>query len=131
MKHVVVGIITRKTEHGDVEYLLASSTRDFGKFTGAFYPPGGHLEEGEDEKTALVREIREELGIEVAPDEKVAVTGADVLDQATHWWRCTIVKGDVRPNNTQIAAWGWYTKERAMKLKLWPMVRKVLNEHAT
>lgn len=129
MKHVVVGIIGRTNPRGETEYLLTSSTRDFGDFTGAYYPPGGHLEAGEDEKTALAREIREELGVDVEPMKKIAETGADVPDQTTHWWRCRIVQGDIAPNRKQVAQWGWFTKEKAMTLKLWPMVRKVIAQH--
>ncbi|SHG35032.1 ADP-ribose pyrophosphatase YjhB, NUDIX family [Streptoalloteichus hindustanus] len=35
---------------------------------GAFYLPGGKLEPGEAEPDALRREVREELGVELAPD---------------------------------------------------------------
>lgn len=129
MKHVVVGIIGRTSPAGETEYLLTTSTRDFGGFTGAYYPPGGHLEEGEDEKTALLREIREELGIEVEPVAKMTETGADVPDQTTHWWRCRIVKGEITPNKKQVALWGWYTKKQALALTLWPMVRKVFEKY--
>ena len=31
---------------------------------GTFQFPGGHVEEGEDEKECLIREVREEVGIE-------------------------------------------------------------------
>lgn len=50
MKEVVVGIIPRDIPSENNEYLLMSSKRDFGEYTGLYYPPGGHLEMSEDEK---------------------------------------------------------------------------------
>ena len=64
MKRVVVGIISRKNTEGVEQYLLVSSKKYFGIFTGYYYPPGGHLEEGEEEVACLKRELKEELGIE-------------------------------------------------------------------
>lgn len=87
MSKVVVGIISKESR-GETEYLLISSKKDFGKFTGLYYPPGGHLEEGEDEKTALVREIYEELGVKVKVLERTAVTPGDVEGQTTYWYKC-------------------------------------------
>jgi 8-oxo-dGTP pyrophosphatase MutT (NUDIX family) len=40
--------------------------RSRGKYT--FYTPGGKRESGESDEQALVREIREELGVELAPE---------------------------------------------------------------
>ena len=43
--------ISRKNNNGQDEYLLMKSKRNFGKYTGYYYPPGGHLENDEDERT--------------------------------------------------------------------------------
>lgn len=48
----------------DRKLLLAYSKRK-----QAFYLPGGKLDEGEDAVTALIREIKEELSIDILPDE--------------------------------------------------------------
>ncbi len=61
IKEVVVGIIYRIRKEGEREYLLVSSKKDFGEFTGFYYPPGGHLEEGENFTDCLIREMKEEL----------------------------------------------------------------------
>ncbi len=41
----------------------------YSKRKRAFYLPGGKLDEGEDAVTALIREINEELSIDILPDE--------------------------------------------------------------
>ncbi len=43
MKNVVVGIVSKKNERAENEYLLVASNKDFGKYTGYYYPPGGHI----------------------------------------------------------------------------------------
>jgi len=55
MKQVVVGIISRIRAGGAEEFLLVNSKKDFGKYTGFYYPPGGHVEDGENIEQALIR----------------------------------------------------------------------------
>jgi SAM-dependent methyltransferase len=56
----------------DQEVLLA---RRFGTgyADGLLHAPSGHLEEGEDVRAGMIREAREEIGIELAPDDLEAV----------------------------------------------------------
>lgn len=44
MSRVVIGIVKRETP--ELAWLLMSSKKDFGEFTGYYYPPGGHVEDG-------------------------------------------------------------------------------------
>lgn len=129
MKKVVVGIIARKNDNGEDEYLLVSSRRDFGEFTGYYYPPGGHVEEGEDEKAALVREIKEELRIEVSPIRKVVETAGDVQDQMTHWWLCEGSANGMRIQSGEIADAGFFTRDQMGTMNIWPATRKFFEEY--
>ncbi len=60
--------------------------------------PGGKVEEGEDPEAALVRECREECGVEVAVEDILDVTfhrypEKDVL---LLFYRCRLVSGEVQ-----------------------------------
>lgn len=127
MKHVVVGLITTE-EGGTKKYLLISSKKDFGEFTGAYYPPGGHLEEGENEQAALVRELKEELGLKVTPIRKIAETGADVPNQTTHWWECEAGDDSMHVSDELMDAC-YVSAEEIKTMKLWPATRRFFDEH--
>ena len=48
----------------DKDKILATK-RSYGEFKGGWEFPGGKIEEGEDKKTALIREIKEELNANI------------------------------------------------------------------
>ena len=60
MTHVVVGIIKKDNP---LSYLLVSSKQDFGEYTGYYYPPAGHIKNGEDELMALKKRNKRRIGI--------------------------------------------------------------------
>lgn len=120
---VVVGLISRDIE-GKNEYLLMASKKDFGQFTGFYYPPGGHLEKGEDEADALKREIKEELGVECIPEKEIAQSPGDVINQITHWWKCNCVDYDFRYQEEEVADVRWFSEEDIRNSKMiWPATR--------
>ena len=124
MEHVVVGIIY-KVVNGEKLYLFMSSKKNFGEFTGLFYPVGGHLEFGEDEETALKREVKEELGIEAMPIEKIAESPGDVPNQITHWWKCKPLNFDINlvlRDDEYVREIKWLSKDQIKSNSdlLWP-----------
>jgi 8-oxo-dGTP diphosphatase len=129
MKHVVVGVISRETQSGK-EYLLMASKEDFGEFTGFFYPPGGHLEKGEDPKVALRREVREELSIETEPVREIAQSPGDVKDQITHWWECkTDNLEGIKTQDGEVKEIKWFNEEEIKNSeKIWPATRRFFTE---
>jgi SAM-dependent methyltransferase len=55
---------------GDV---LLSRRAGTGYADGLLHAPSGHLEDGEDVRSGMIREAREEIGVDLAPDELDAV----------------------------------------------------------
>ena len=123
MKKVVLGIIHRENK-GIKEYLLITAKKDFGKFTGLFYPCGGHVEDGETIKEALIREVKEELGIQIIPINQISQTGSDIADQVTYWWECQKIPSDTKLiiDSNEVASVGWFKKEEILNNKdiFWP-----------
>ena len=66
---VVAAIIKDINEQG--KEIIFATRRGYGDFKGGWEFPGGKIEEGETPKDALVREIKEELDIEISVGELI------------------------------------------------------------
>lgn len=88
------------------EFLLAQ--RPEGKVYPGFWEfPGGKIEPGEDARSALVRELREELGIEVK-EAAPWITRTYAYTHATvrlHFFRVSAWEGEPRPLEDQAIRW--------------------------
>ncbi len=79
----VVRPATREPRHREIvdvhlfllrgEEMLLARRSGTGYADGLLHAPSGHLEEGEDVRSGMIREAREEIGIELAPEELEAV----------------------------------------------------------
>jgi 8-oxo-dGTP diphosphatase len=75
------------------------------ELAGLWELPGGKVVAGESETTALARELREELGVEVTVGPRI---GADVaLNQTTtlRAYRVTQISGALHPNDHRALRW--------------------------
>lgn len=64
--------------------------------------PGGGVEDGENNEEALIRECREELGVEVGVNELVfenSFMGKDEAEQKEYFYKCNIVGGELGTGN--------------------------------
>src|SRR3954466_3723492 len=101
MVEVAAAVIGRRGE-----FLLAQ--RPEGKpYSGYWEFPGGKIEAGEDARAALVRELREELGIE-GREATPWITRVYAYTHATvrlHFFRVTAWDGEPQPLEEQAIAW--------------------------
>ena len=84
--------------------------------------PGGKIEQGESPEGALVRELREELGIEVAAGDLVPGTFASATLDARHLvmlvYVCRTWRGE--PTALEAAAIAWHTPDELRSLPMPP-----------
>ncbi len=78
---IVCGLLVR-----DDTVLMCHRRADREFFPDVWDFPGGHVEEGEAPRAALIRELREELGIEIPdPDEPRLARFVDQIQDLSIW----------------------------------------------
>lgn len=101
--HGVLGIIRR-----DDRLLLIQRSATV-RVPLAWCFPGGTIEEGESQDTALVREMREEVHLEIAPGKLLMTQTKHDGRLVLYCWSATILSGEPRPNPSEVAQIEWLT----------------------
>jgi NADH pyrophosphatase NudC (nudix superfamily) len=132
MKDVVVGIIFKKDDSGKNLYLLVSTKIDYGEYTGFYYPPGGHIDNGGGEEETLVRKIKGELGLIVRPVRRIATTLADIPNQKMYWWLCdpSSFSEDFVIQDSEVSDADWFSEnDIEQRQDIWPATRKFFQDY--
>lgn len=84
--------------------------------SGYWAPPSGRIEPGETQADAVVREAREELGLEVRPRAKVWECPTDDRRYTLHWWTADAAGGELVPDSGEVAEVRWVTAPEFARL---------------
>ena len=79
-------------------------------------PPGGGIEPGEAACDAVVREAREEVGLEVQPLRQVWTTPSDDGRWSLQFWLADRVGGTLLPDPREAAEARWVTADELLAL---------------
>lgn len=84
-----------------------ATAKGYGDFKGQWEFPGGKIEPGETSKEALVREIREELNVEIMVGDLIDKIEYDYpnfhLSMECFW--CVVVNGEIVLKEAEAARW--------------------------
>jgi 8-oxo-dGTP diphosphatase len=98
--------------------LLAAQRSRPAALAGYWELPGGKVEPGEDERAALARECREELGVAVAVGDRVGPEVPISDGMVLRTWSATILSGT--PYAPEHAALRWLTAAEISELPWLP-----------
>lgn len=76
---------------------------------GYWCPISGRVEPGETETQAVVREVWEEVGLEVKPTHKVTTMLSHNGLVELRWWRVEILSSEAYLKNNEHSEIGWFS----------------------
>lgn len=120
-KRVVVALI--QNEQGEYLFIRPTNYKNFGEYQDAWYPPSGHIKEGETAEQTLVCELKEELNLDIKPIELFSEWEQDILGEWAYWWKCKITGGEIK-KGFEILDYKYFSIEEIKNIKLWPTTRK-------
>ncbi len=105
-----------------------ATQRGYGDFQGGWEFPGGKIEDGESKEAALIREIKEELAVEISVNKYLITVEYDypTFHLSMDCFLCSLKKGDIKLLEHSAAK--WLDKESLDTVSWLPADIEVVNE---
>lgn len=86
---------------------IFATQRGYGDFKDGWEFPGGKMEEGETREAALIREIKEELNVEIVVQEFLTTVNYDYpnFHLTMHCFICEVINGELMLLEHKAARW--------------------------
>ena len=91
-------------------------------YSGKWAPPGGFVEHGESPESAAIREVREEVQIDLEPGQLLphSVIALPALNQTHHVFvACLAEMLPARAMPPETVDVGWFSKEEIVRIDMW------------
>ena len=119
---VVAGLVEK-----DGKYLIAKRKNGNDLVVGKWEFPGGKVEEGEEESTAIEREIKEEFDLSIKADKYVCNTIHEYPNKVINLrlWHANVVDNDFAMDESDHLDYKWASLEEIGTFELCPADREL------
>lgn len=113
----IINVVAAIIRDGDK---ILATQRGYGEFAGGWEFPGGKIEPGESDEVALIREIKEELEVEIEVGEFVHTVEYDYpnFHLSMNCYFANVIRGEIVLTEHQSAK--WLTRDTLMSVEWLP-----------
>ena len=116
MPHVSVAATITRFDDDTLQILLTKRSENLGNFPGAWVLPGGHVDEYETREQAVIREVKEETGLNFHP--MLFGVYDEIFEERNIHAVVTVYEGsadgEVVAQESEVSAFGWYSLDDAL-----------------